>query len=343
VKKGKKATIIDVASAANVSRQTVSRVLLDSSLVADKTRKKVQDVIDKMDYRPDPVARSLVNKRTYIISILISGFTGYTRDRILAGAEREARKHNYNLFICEADEGQVGEPVLSPLLNTQRYEGLFVLYGGSTVDNFRIFSDIPNDIPVVTLGYKPDHKQLVRIPTENRKGAYIATRHLLDLGHRRIGVIAGMKGMFDVTERLEGYKKAIEEEGLQYDPSLIRYTDWTPEGAYNATEVLLEDENFTALFVQNDLMAVGCLGSLYKKGLLVPRDISLVGFDNIDIGKFTIPPLTTVNNMIYETGRKAIQVIIDSINNKKPSKNLFRLPTELVVRSSTSVPSKVIM
>ena len=162
MQKKKKSTIIDVANVANVSRQTVSRVLLNSPSVADKTRIKIKKIIKEMDYRPDPVARSLVNKRTYLISIIISGFTGYTRDRILAGAENEARKHNYNLFICEADEDGLGEPLYSPLLNTQRYEGIFILYRGSKEDKFKIMKDISDDIPVATLGYNPEHKNLIK-------------------------------------------------------------------------------------------------------------------------------------------------------------------------------------
>jgi LacI family transcriptional regulator len=339
MKKKSKSTIIDVAQAANVSRQTVSRVLRDPSIVADNTRKRVIKVIEKLGYHPDPVAQSLVTKRTYLIGILISGFTGYTRDRILAGAQSEARKHRFNLFICEADAGKLGEPEHSPLLNTQRYEGVFVLYRGAKTDNFRILADIHDDVPMVTLGYRPNRDLVTRITTQDRKGSYLATRHLLDLGHRRIGVIAGMEGRFDVKDRVAGYRKAVRETGLELNPDLIEYADWTLEGANDAMGRLLSREKITAVVVQSDLMAFGCLSALYERDILVPRDMSIVGFDNIDIGRYIIPPLTTVDNMIFETGRRAIQILTEAIGGKKPSADVLKLPTKLIVRGSTASPS----
>jgi DNA-binding LacI/PurR family transcriptional regulator len=336
-KNNKKPTIIDVAKKAGVSRQTVSRVLSGSELVAESTRKRVQNVIDHLYYRPDPIARSLVNQRTFLIGVIITSFTGYTRDQILSGTEKEAALNNYNLFICGAEANRYGEPINVPLLNSQRYEGLFILYRGSKVDTHVIFNEIPDDIPVVTLGYSPKNREVFRIQLNNRRGAYLATRHLIDRGHRKIAILTGTRGRYDTEERLNGYYKALREAGHSVDPSLTFEGDWTAETAFS----LFSDTNtikpaFTAVFSQSDIMAVGLISALKKRGLRVPQDIAVVGFDNIDIGRYMDPPLSTIDHKLFYTGSQGIHMLIDAIEGKGREQKKILIPTELVIRDSST-------
>lgn len=332
----KKATINDVAKKAKVSRQTVSRVLSNSELVAESTRERVLSAIKALYYRPDPVARSLVNRRTYLIGVIITTFTGYTRDRILAGAESEAQKQHYNLFICGAKAEELGEPVKAALLNTQRYEGLLILYRGSKKDHFAIMNEIYNEIPVVTIGYRPHRDKLIRIVSEHKKGGYLATKHLIELGHKKIATITGIPGRYDVIERLEGYKRALKENGIPFDPGLVFHSDWTAESSFNIIKRKLKEKiMFTAVFCQSDIIAIGCISALKDSARSIPSDVSVIGFDNIDIGNFIDPPLTTINHKIYETGRMGIQTLIECIEGRQSKRKLIKLPTELVVRKST--------
>ncbi len=325
-----------MARKAGVSRQTVSRVLHESKQVAINTRARILEVIDELDYRPDPVARSLVRRRTYILGLLISGFTGYTRDRILSGAEEEARAKGFNLFIFGAESGPLGEPVHCSLIHAQRYEGLFILYRGARDDTFRIFDDIPGNVPIVTIGYAPRRAGVTLVKTDDRQGARLATEHLLDFGHRRIVHLAGPDERIDVSERIEGCRDALASRGIELEPELILHGDWSPELAHGLIRDLIrKGVPFSAVTAQSDLMALGAIRALRDSGRRVPDDVSVVGFDNIDIGRFIEPPLTTVHQPIYEMGRTGVQVLVDQIDEGRTASGLIRLPTELVVREST--------
>ena len=333
----KRVTIVDVANRAGVSRQTVSRVIHAPNIVAKPTKKRVVEAIETLKFRPDPLARSLVSKRTYTIAVVIVEFSAYTRSRVLSGAEKEARKSSYNVLICGADSsGPFGEPIYTPLLNSQRYEGVFILYAGSITDKFDIFTEIPPDIPVVTFGYAHRMDSVTCISTSFREGAYAAVKHLINLGHRRIVNLSGPKELYDSKQRTKGYLDALKEAGIKHDPSLIKYGTFIAEEGYIKTcQLLNENVRFSAIFAQSDAMALGCLHALRKKGLRVPEDIAVVGYDNFDIAPYFSPPLTTVNIPAYEMGRTGIRILIDKIEGKEPEKKLMELPAKLVIRDSS--------
>jgi DNA-binding LacI/PurR family transcriptional regulator len=324
-----------VARLAGVSRQTVSRVLHESAQVAADTRARVLEVISELDYQPDPVARSLVRRRTYILGILISGFTGYTRDRILAGAEEEARERGFNLFIFGAESGPVGEPVHCSLIHAQRYEGLFILYRGARSDTLRIFDDIPARVPIATIGYAFDRPGVMLVKTDDHGGARLAAQHLLSLGHRRIVHIAGPAERIDVAERIDGYRAALRDSGIEPRPDWVLHGDWSPERSYELTLGLFRrGADFTAVTAQSDLMALGAIRAIKDSGRHVPGDVAVVGYDDIDIGRFVDPPLTTIHQPIYEMGRTGIRVLVERIEGRRGEGGSVRLSTQLVVRAS---------
>jgi len=329
-------TMDDVAERARVSRQTVSRVLHSNDYVSERTRQEVEKAIKALGYFPDPVARSLAHNRTYLVAVVVTEFTGYTRARVLVGAEAEARKQGYNVFICGSEAGELGEPLDSPLLNSQRAEGVLVLYRGSSRDHHRLLDTVRPGLPVVTIGYAPKNPNVTRILVDNRRGAYQAVKHLLDCGHRRIAEVAGPKGRYDADERARGSRKALREAGIQPDEKLLRYGNWTPDSGYEQTIQLLEQGiSFSAVFAHSDLMALGCMQALKDGGARIPEDVGVIGFDDISITQFVDPPLTSVHQPFFEMGQAAMRVLIDRISGKKPNSTKVVLPTNLVVRRSS--------
>ncbi len=339
--KRKRVTIKDVAAKAGVSRQTVSRVLNEEGVVAEATRARVLATIDELGYRPNAIARSLVSQRTYTLGLLTADFSDYTHARIIEGAEAEAREHGYLIFVSGAEHSPEGEPLCcSPLLSQHQAEGLFIVYHGSDQDSYELFEHIPPDLPVVTIGYAPNREDIVTVGIANYQGARQATQHLLGLGHRRIAHITGPMQMYAGQERRRGYTAALQEAGITPEDSWVASGDWSSSSGYHAAQQLLNRNlDFTALFVQNDRMAMGALQALREHKLRVPQDVAVVGFDNIPSTPYFDPPLTTLHQPNYELGRTGARLLINLINNQPAPSVPIRLATRLIIRSSCGAES----
>jgi DNA-binding LacI/PurR family transcriptional regulator len=333
--KHKRATIEDVAVLAGVSRQTVSRVLNDKDLVAENTRARVLAAIEELGYRPNATARSLASRRTYVLGIVAADLSDYTHARIIEGAEAEAREQGYMVFVSGAEHSSVGEPLHSPLLSQHRAEGLFFVYHGADCDGYAIFEDIPRGLPIVTIGYAPNRRDVVTIGITNYQGARQAVEHLLGLGHRCIAHITGPTALYESQERFLGYTEALQEAGIKLEDSWVTVGDWSSASGYCATlELLDRGLDLTALFVQNDRMAMGALQALRERGLEIPQDVAVVGFDDIPSARYFCPPLTTVHHPFYELGQTGVRVLIGLIDGPRVSPDPVRLETRLVVRHS---------
>jgi len=338
--KRRRTTIEDVATTAGVSRQTVSRVLNDRNQVAEETCTRVLAAIEELNYRPDASARRLASRRTYILGIVTADLSDYTHARILEGAEAEAREQGYLIFASGAERGRSGEPLRSPLLSQHQAEGLLIIYHGSHDDRYSIFEDIPDDLPVVTIGYAPPRENLVTIGIANQQAARMATAHLLGLGHRRIAHVTGPPEMYECQERRQGYEEALQEAGISPDDTLVAAGDWSSASGHRAMIQLLgHSTGFTALFVQNDRMAMGALQALYERGLRVPEDVAVVGFDDIPSAPYFAPSLTTVHHPLYEVGRTGARLLIDLIDDELTPPEDIRLETQLVIRRSCGAKS----
>ena len=332
-------TIKDVASRAGVSYQTVSRVLNAKGEVSDETRARVQAAIDDLDYRPDAAARSLASRRTHVIGLLTADFSDYTHARIIEGAEAEARRQGFLISISGAERGHYGERLYAPLLAQRHTEGLFVGYHGADGDTGAVCAAIPDDVPIVSIGFAPQHPRVVTVGVANVEGGRLATAHLLGLGHRRVATITGPTAMYSAQERLEGYRAALTHAGLWEDAALITQGDWRSASGYTATLRLLDQTDFSALFAQNDRMAMGALQALRERGVAVPDDVAVVGFDDIPSAPYFDPPLTTVHQPTYELGQLGVRLLIDLIHGQPPaSSETPRLPVRLVVRRSCGAP-----
>lgn len=343
VMKRKRVTIKDVAARAGISRQTVSRVLNNGDVVAETTRARVLAAIGELGYRPSAIARSLVSQRTYTLGLLTADFSDYTHARIIEGAEAEAREHGYLIFVSGAEHSPDGEPLCcSPILTQHYAEGLLIVYHGSDRDRHAIFEDVSSDLPVVTIGYARDRAGIVAIGISNYEGARQATQHLLGLGHRRIAHITGPLQMYASQERRLGYLEALQEAGITPKDAWLAMGDWSSSSGYQATQQLLDEApGFTALFVQNDRMAMGALQALREHHLRIPQDVAVVGFDNIPSSLYFDPPLTTLHQPSYELGRAGARLLIDMIDGHPAPSAPLRLETRLIIRHSCGAHSPV--
>jgi DNA-binding LacI/PurR family transcriptional regulator len=333
----KKITIRDVARHAGTSYQTVSRVLNGSENVADETRSRIQQAIQELNYRPSVAARALNNNRTNIIAVA----TPFDSDnlfedpnllQVIHGIDREAAKHDYSLLLSTL---RSVEDTLSPyrrLLDRQLADGMVV--SGETVNEEGIQMVIERGYPVSIVGYNQLGVPCVHADDEG--GAFQATEHLLELGHRQIAMISGPRALLAVQARERGFESALRKYGLLFDPHLGAEGDFTLHSGYVGMEQLsayLAD--FTAIFAHNDRMAFGAIHWLNERGYSVPANISIVGFDDNPNASLHTPALTTVRTPSMMMGQKAAEVLFSILNGGRHNNESNILETEFIVRSST--------
>jgi len=317
-----------------VSRTTVSRVLNHGSDVSEETRRRVMEAIEDLKYRPSALARSLIRQKTDTLGVILSDITDPFFSRIIQGVEDVAHKFGYGIVYASMRWDSQLKHNYVRFLSSGRVDGLLIM--GHVVGNEDYVRTLVEEgFPAVLVEYWIEGLRANFISIDNRGGGYLATRHLLDLGHRCIAHLAGHRNAKVTAERLEGYRAALAEAGLPFDERLVVYCDFTTESALAASRNLLRLEpRPTALFAANDLMAYGAVHAAREAELEVPHDLAVVGFDNIELASLVSPPLTTVNQPRYEIGSVAALTLIQQIENKdaKPVSSEFK--TSLVVRAS---------
>lgn len=324
-------TLEQVAELAGVSPSTVSRILNGTAAVSQAKKDAVQAAIQELGFRHNPVARGLAGGRTLSIGVVTQIISSPFYGEALLGIERELERAGYvPLFVSgnwhEDDERKAIETLLS-----RRVDGVIVLAGRLSDGEL---AKVADSLPVVVVGRQLGGPQLYSFSFDNRAGARAATQHLVDLGHRRIAFIAGDLLHDDAVERQNGYLDALTAAGIPADPGLIVQSDYTEAGGLLAVSRLLErDSHFTALFASNDQMAIGaCLG-LHRRNLRVPDDVSLVGFDDLIMARYAMPPLTTIRQSVYEIGSEAATAMLEMLRGGRPRAQLPE--PELVLREST--------
>jgi DNA-binding LacI/PurR family transcriptional regulator len=333
-----KNTIKQVASEAGVSMQTVSRVLNNRPDVAPETRQRVQEVIDRLNYQPNAIARSLVSSRTRTLGLLTADFSDYFFTQVIAGAEVEARKHNYFLMLGSTERNPQDEPEYLRLLTERHVEGILFARPSTEPDNRHLAQLLRDGVPVVTTAYYLPEEMLTVVDVDNVDGGRQATRCLLENGHRRVAMITGPFAWRSVKDRARGYVLALEEAGWTVNPGLIMEGDWSYESGYRAMQLLLGREStgpsFTALFAQNDRMAIGAIRALNEAGRRVPHDVSIVGYDDIPGAGYCTPPLTTIRQPMQELGALATRLLIQAIEKPGSVQGEVLLKGELIRRDS---------
>jgi DNA-binding LacI/PurR family transcriptional regulator len=327
-------SIRDVAGLAGVSYQTVSRVLNNHPSIRDTTRARVLQVMEELQYRPSRAARTLSTSRSRTIGVLAaSAGLHYGPASSISAVEDAARAAGY--YVTVAHLATVDEASISDGLDhlmTQDVEGIVVV--APQVRVFDAISSLSISVPFVTMqsaGLVRDHS----LSVDQIAGAKLATRHLIELGHRRILHVAGPQDWVEAQARLHGFQAAMSEAGLQSRAPILG--DWTAQFGYAVGRELVVEPDFTAIFASNDQMALGLLHAFAEAGLSVPGEISVVGFDDIPEAAHFWPPLTTVWQDFAELGRRCVRLLLAEIGDELGSYDRDVAP-ELIVRASTAPP-----
>lgn len=328
-------TIKDVASRAGVSYQTVSRTINGKGEVLPETRRRVEEAMRELGYRPNAIARSMVAGRTHMLGCISPNLTDYTFACLIEGAKAEAHRRGFLLLSVTAlTEGEV--PTLcDDLVHSGWVDGLLVINPYAD-GRHRFFRDIiARGTPVVYLGADPRDEPVSCVHNDDEGGAYCAVNHLVKLGHRAIAMITGPLREDCAADRVAGYRRALAEAGLEPSPELIVEGDWTAPAGYRAMQALLAGgQPFTALFAQNDRMAIGAMRAAREHGRQIPGDLAVVGFDDIPFASYCDPALTTVHNDVLEHGRQAARILVETIDDPGRLPERVVIPAELVVRES---------
>ena len=331
-------TIRDVARASRVSVATVSRVFNDHPRVSVATRERVVAAANRLGYWPNGTARSLITSRTHALGVLLPDLHGEFFSEVIRGIDLAARRQRLHLVVSSFSS--TPEDLTSALRAVRgRTDGLIVMT--PDVDASEALRHGVGSIPIVLLNPEAQVPGCDSISIANHDGAHAMVRHLVALGHRRIATVTGPLGNIDAQQRLEGYRSALREAGLEASPALEVRGHFTESSGYEAGTLLLTRKpRPTAVFVANDHMAVGVLGALQDARVRVPSDMAVAGFDDIPMARYLTPPLTTVHVDMLALGQRAVQLLIEPRTGADPRREV--LPTTLVVRAScgSAPPSK---
>jgi DNA-binding LacI/PurR family transcriptional regulator len=330
------ATIYEVAQQAGVSTATVSRAINGKVPVAALTRRRVESAIRTLRYEPNHVARSLVTATTDTIAIVLPDITNPFFPDLVKGIQLLADERRYTVLLLNTGADVEREEHSLLALRRKRVDGVILV--GMAMKGDRIVRALGADVPVVVLDRSISRLDATLVALDNIEGARLATQHLIDLGHQAIAHITGPEGLPLVAQRLSAYRKTLRAADIRPGPDLVVAGDFTEDGGYRAVGRLLAGgSRFTAIFAANDLSAIGAMAALKAHGLSVPGNVSVVGFDAIHLSAYSTPPLTTVRQPAYEMGRKAAELLIDSIRATsvhRPMKVLFK--PDLIVRQSSA-------
>jgi LacI family repressor for deo operon, udp, cdd, tsx, nupC, and nupG len=325
-------SIKDVARIAGVSTATVSRTLAEPEKVTEETRRKVEEAIQRIGYVRNALARSFRMQRTQTILVLLPDVGNPFYSLIIQGLEEVAQHHHYRLLIGDTQNQAEREQQYLQAVRQRQVDGVISL--GHTLP------DIPElngkRIPIVMACEYLHDASVSSVSIDNIAAAETATEHLLSLGHRRIIFINGPAHTPLSKDRLRGYRNALKNAGVEYDPRLVRRGDFSlASGEQVALEIFQENLTFSAIFAANDTMAIGAIKVLRGRGLRIPDDISVIGFDDIEFAQYVEPPLTTIHQPRREIGRAAMKKMIAKLANKSEKVGQVILGHELVLRSST--------
>lgn len=329
----KQPTIRDVAKMAGVSHQTVSRVINQFEKMNPETRKKVEDAIDQLGYHPSAIARSMTYGNTRTFACISPNLTDFTFASMIEGAETYAREHGYYLISATAPDASSFQNLVKELITSRRTEGLLVINPYAD----KRYLSLPKDVPVVLMGARPRTEGLASVALDDIQGGYLATKHLLSLGHKQIALISGPLEEDCVQDRIIGCQKALGEEGLPIDKLQIYSGDWSATSGQEGVESFINRGiKFTALFALNDRMAAGAIYFLQKNGWKVPDDVSIVGFDDMPLASYFNPSITTIRQDIPLLGQNAARLLINKQENQSEGiQQLLYIP-QLVIRNSTA-------
>lgn len=323
-------TIADVAREAGVSMMTVSRAINNKEGIGDATRQRVLDIIERMGYRPNTIARGLVTKHTGTLGLVVPDNANPFFSEIARGVEHAAYAEGYNVFLCNTEEDKDRELDVIQSLSEKLVDGIIVC--SSRLEDDTLQEALSFYSATVLINRLLDHTITLRI--DDIRGGQIATQHLLNGGHRVIGLIAGPKNSFSGRQRTIGYKMAMQAAGVSCDADCIEHCLPMVDAGKDAAHTLLtRNPQMTALFCYNDLVAVGALKACAERGYAVPERVAIVGFDDIFLSSLVTPPLTTCRVARYDLGRQAAHMVLAQIEGQHERSDVLVQP-ELIIRAS---------
>lgn len=328
-------TIKDVAQHAQVSVTTVSHVINGTRFVSEAARERVQQAIAALNYVPSALARSLKSSRTHTVGMMIPNNSNPYFAEIIRGIEDTCFEAGFNVILCNSDDDPHKQSQYVRVLSEKQVDGLIVLSSGGDPELIATLRSA--GMPQVVVDREIDDLTVDLVEVNHELGGYLATRHLLELGHRRIACIAGPQALSPARQRVQGYHRALTEAGLRVDDKLLRSTDFTSAGGHAAMASLLKmRQRPSAVFASNDLMAIGAVCAAAEAGLRIPEDLSVVGFDDIALAAYSNPPLTTIAQPKHQTGTLAARLLLERIAQRdKPLHREILQPT-LCLRRSTA-------
>ncbi|EJL6512434.1 substrate-binding domain-containing protein [Vibrio cholerae] len=328
------ATMKDIARLADVSTSTVSHVINKSRFVSDEIAERVNNAAQQLNYAPSALARSLKMNRTKTIGMLVTTSTNPFFGEVVKGVERSCYHQGYNLILCNTEgDNQRMKASINTLLQ-KRVDGLLLMCSTLEGERLDVFDRYP-DIPIVVMDWGPILFASDKIQDNSLQGGYMAAKHLIECGHKEIGCITGPLIRHQAQMRYEGYKRALAEAGIAINPDWIVESDFECEGGYQAFEKLYQRGKLpSALFVSNDMMAMGVIQAASQRGLRVPDDLSLIGYDDVHIAKFMTPALTTIHQPKYRLGKAAVDTLLYRLENPDTTAQVVQLEPTLVVRNS---------
>lgn len=326
-------TILDVAREAGVSYSTVSRVLSGYEFVKETTRQRVLEAVERLGYVVNQQARSLAGGKSQIIGLLVPAIDNSYIGEIARGIDEELSKLDYDLMLYTTHRNNGKESVYALKLTKGLADGLLLIVPLITTAYIDVLKE--QNFPYVLIDQTDPTNTSSVVDCTNWQGAYDATCYLIELGHTRIGFITGLMGLNSAGERLEGYRAALRDNSLPYDPDLIQEGDFLRDKGYSAAQTLLALPQLpTAIFASNDISAFGAMEAIRNQGLRIPEDVSIIGFDDIPQSAMTFPQLTTVRQPLDQIGRVAARMLVDQIENVNHSPRRVTLATRLIIRES---------
>ncbi|EMF8861838.1 TPA: substrate-binding domain-containing protein [Vibrio parahaemolyticus] len=332
------ATMKDIAKLAGVSTSTVSHVINKTRFVSEEISERVNNAAKELNYyAPSALARSLKVNRTKTIGMLVTTSTNPFFGEVVKGVERSCYHKGYSLILCntEGDNERMRQSINTLL--QKRVDGLILMCSSLEGERIDVFERYP-DIPVVVMDWGPMLFTSDKIQDNSLRGGYLAAKYLIDCGHTEIGCITGPLIKHQAQMRYEGYKRAMNEAGLEFNANWIIESDFECEGGYQAFKKMAERGTLpSSIFVSNDMMAMGVINAANELGIKVPDDLSIIGYDDIHIAKFISPSLTTIHQPKYRLGQAAVETLVRRLDDKSNEAQVVQLEPTLVVRNSVKL------